>query len=279
MTTLVFPETLRSTDNDEKPYVRLTIPHDAANVIKTDITSVCLFMADEMAGTADSAVYNEVDLGTSKALQRMTSNRGSVTGADMEVATIAIIGKIPGISEVGGTETIKIASRAAFNQQKAQTFEGVGIREFTLSYTLVATNPNESNIMYYIENFFRKFLYPEAKGAWSLKFPPLFRVDFMIGVRRNPYLPVYYDSFLTSLDVAMNPNGRAFFANGAPTSMSLTLGFKESKQLTRNNLYSEGLRPNMTRDGMRPVYPDAPPLNENLKRQANEYQESLKTES
>ena len=106
-------------------------------------------------------------------------------------------------------------------------------------------------------------------GAWSLKFPPLFRVDFMLGGSRNPYMPVYYDSFLTSLDTAMNPNGRAFFPNGAPTSMNLTLQFKESKQLTRNTLYSTGLAPNMSESGMRPTYPDAPPLSDKLLKNAS----------
>ena len=115
-----------------------------------------------------------------------------------------------------------------------------------------------------IENFFRKFLYPEAIGAWSLKFPPSFRVDFMKGSSRNPYMPVYYDSYLKSVSVQMNPSGKAFFSNGAPTSMQLDLEFSESKQLTRNNLYGENLRPNMTSDGMRPIYPDAPPLDRGL---------------
>lgn len=266
MTTLVFPETLRSTDNDEKPYVRLTIPHDAANVIKTDITSVCLFMPDAAGKTDDKATFEGIDLGVNKAIQAFAnqSKDNPVTEADLQVAGIALISQIPGLKTVGGLGALEIASKSAFNQQTALTFKGVSLRSFSLNYVLAASSPQESATIQSIENFFRKFLYPQAIGAWSLKFPPAFRVDFMKGSSRNEYMPVYYDSYLEGLNVEINPNGRAFFPNGAPTSIGLTLSFQETKQLTRNKLYDAGLRPNMTEDGMRPLYPDAPPLDSDV---------------
>jgi hypothetical protein len=265
MTTLTFPETLRSEENINKPYVRISIPHDPANVIKTDIQSVCLFMP-EGVGTEDSATWEGVDLGVNRAIKSFInqSKDAPVTAGDLQVAGIALIGMIPGLGTVGGTEALGMASKAAFNQQTALTFKGVALRSFSLNYTFAASSPTESATMQTIENFFRKFLYPEAIGAWSLKFPPAFRVDFMKGSSRNPYMPVYYDSYLKSVSVQMNPSGRAFFSNGAPTSMQLDLSFSESKQLTRNNLYGAHLRPNMTSDGMRPIYPDAPPLDKDL---------------
>jgi len=238
-----------------KPYVKFSIPIDANNAINTAVRSVILFMPDDI-GVTDGTSYEGVDLGVNKALQSIAGG-GNVSNADIAVAGLAIGDMISTpLAKLNPTNAIAIANRVAFNPQTAQQFKGTDLREFSFTYTLAPSSAEESGTMLDIENFFRKFLYPAESGEWSISYPPLFTVDFMIGMSRNNYYPMYYDSYLKGVTTAMNPNGRSFFSNGAPTSMNITLQFVESKQLTRNTLYGKGsgLSYNTGASGMRPQY-------------------------
>ena len=253
--TLQFPSTLRSEVAANKPYVKFSIPYDANNVIESEYRSVYLFMPDDV-GVTDGTNYEGVDLGANRALAALKGG-ASVSNADIAVAGLAILDLVSTpLAKLAPATTLAIDNRVAFNPQTAMQFKGTNLREFSFTYVLVPRNPAESVEMQKIENFFRKFLYPVETGTWSVKYPPLFRVDFMVGTKLNTFYPMYYDSFLKSVTTVMNPNGRANFPNGAPTSMSITLQFAESKQLTRNTIYGEGsgLRYNYGSTGMRPDY-------------------------
>ena len=256
--TLQFPSTLRSEVAANKPYVKFSIPYDANNVIESDYRSVYLFMPDDV-GVTDGTSYEGVDLGANRAIQAL-SGGGAISDADLAVAGLAVLDMISTpLAKLSPAASIAISNRVAFNPQTAMQFKNTNLREFSFTYVLVPRNQQESAEMTNIENFFRKFLYPAKSGQWSLKYPPLFRVDFMLGTKFNTFYPMYYDSFLTGVTTVMNPNGRANFPNGAPTSMSITLAFAESKQLTRNTLYGDGsgLQYNYGTTGMRPDYSGA----------------------
>ena len=267
---LMFPSDLRAATM-VKPYVKFSIPVDVNNAINTAVRSVILFMPDDI-GVTDGTSYEGVDLGVNKALQSIKG--GDVSNADIAVAGLAIGDMISTpLAKLNPTNAIAIANRVAFNPQTAQQYKGTDLREFNFTYTLAPSSAEESGTMLDIENFFRKFLYPAESGEWSISYPPLFRVDFMIGMARNTYYPMYYDSYLKGVTTAMNPNGRSFFSNGAPTSMNITLQFVESKQLTRNTLYGNGsgLSYNTSSSGMRPQYTEkASPLSVS-KEQKNAY--------
>ena len=256
--TLQFPSTLRSEVAQNKPYVKFSIPYDANNVIDSDFRSVYMFMPDDV-GVTDATNYEGVDLGANRALQAL-GGTGKISDADIAVAGLAVLDLISTpLAKLSPAASIAISNRVAFNPQTAMQYKNTSLREFTFTYVLVPRNARESAEMTNIESFFRKFLYPAQSGQWTVKYPPLFRVDFMLGTKFNTFYPMYYDSFLKGVTTVMNPNGRAFFPNGAPTSMSITLQFAESKQLTRNTLYGDGsgLRYNYGTTGMRPDYSGA----------------------
>jgi len=256
MNSLGFPSHIRQDIADNKPYVKFSIPIDPANVIEADVRQVILFMPDDV-GVVDGSNYEGVELGLSNAIKALKNKTSQISNADLAVASIKVLDLISTpLSDLAPAKALGISNRVAFNPQSAMQFKGVNAREYSFTYILVASNEAESVIMMQIENFFRKYLYPQAVGTWSVKYPPIFRVDFEIAGRRNEFYPMYYDSFLNGVTTVMNPNGRAFFANGAPTSVSITLAFSESKKLTREVLYSgSGLKYNTTESGMNPTLP------------------------
>ena len=264
MGTIAFPETLRSEVNEDKPYVLFSIPVDPANQLDAgwaNSTDIALFMTDAAGDISDSAQTNQIATGKARGLRGFAGG-ATPSSADLIVAGVELTSAfVPGQGEEFlGIPEIGLKNRVAFNPQTAITFDQVDIRTYSFDYTFVPENPNESATAQMITDFFRKYLYPESAGLYSVKYPPMWRVRFMKGDKRNPYYPVYYDSFLTGVDVKHNPLGRANFSNGAPTSLGLTLTFQESKQLTRDQLYKKGeLVPNLSEGGMEPVYRLPPP--------------------
>lgn len=259
MSTLSFPETLRSDKNHDKPYVLFSIPEDPANQLDSswaNTTTIALFMTDAAGDISDSAQTNQVATGKARALRGFAGG-ATPSSADLTVAGIELTSAlVPGQGEEFlGIPEIGLNNRVAFNPQTAITFDQVDIRTYSFDYTFVPETANESTTAQLITDFFRKYLYPESSGLYSVKYPPMWRVQFMKGSTRNIYYPVYFDSFLTGVDVKHNPLGRANFPNGAPTSIGLTLTFQEAKQLTRDQLYKKGeLVPNLSESGMNPLY-------------------------
>jgi hypothetical protein len=232
-------------------------------------SDVCLFMTDDAGSISDSASMTTIDTGKRQALRGFLGG-ATPKGSDLLVAGLELTKAIvPGqLDEFTGIPQIGLAHRVAFNPMTAVNFESVDVRTFSFSYIFVPESVTESFLATQISNWFRRYLYPKKAGNFSLKYPPRFRIDFMIGDKLNPWYPVYYDSFITGVDVKMNPNGRAFFPDGSPTSIGLDLSFQETKQLTRDKLYHDkSLYPNMTTDGMRPEYP---PVSDEMKEMAGD---------
>ena len=56
-------------------------------------------------------------------------------------------------------------------------------------------------------------------------------------------MPMIHDCYLAGVDSTYNPDSNAFFIDGQPTAINLSLSFSETKQLTRTDLFKEGSGP------------------------------------
>lgn len=266
MKTLSFPDDMRSPFNASRPYVKIEVQPEVGAELAKGKNQVCLFMPDDI-GLNTSTNYGDTEIGAGEALAEMKEFGGTrLTNADAGVIQQALSKILPGSDQFSVTTKMAIKQKAIFNPQAVTLFQGVTIRDYGLTYTFAPKNADESATMSDIENFFRMHSLPEATEGWSMKFPSLFTVTFMLGDEFNDYFPVYYPSYITGVNVVMNPLGRAFFANGAPTSMTLTVEFKETKQVTRDMMYHKNTTLyNKGKGGMRPNNPKAvPPSAETL---------------
>ena len=48
-----------------------------------------------------------------------------------------------------------------------------------------------------------------------------------------------HDCYLAGVEATFNPDRNAFFVDGQPTAVNLSLNFSEAKMLTRNDLYKK----------------------------------------
>ena len=250
MTTKVFPRSLRTAgEGDGLPSIRFSIKKSLPSA---EFESIQLYMPSGLQFT-DGANYNGVNLGVINAASRFTntaekgekSNAKSFVSPEEGVVTgLKILDKI-------GVDQNLLAAQAlqqgvAFNPATALAFENVNLRQFSFAFTLVPESEKESRDIRDIENFFRKYMYPEVEGFVS-KYPPTFEIKFYDPIaddeiEESIYMPMIHDCYITGVDVTINPEGNSFHkaSNGfAPTSTNMTLTFAEGRMLSRHDIYNK----------------------------------------
>ena len=245
--TIIFPDALEEKmDNDDTggyPNIRFSAGSGL------EFEAVHLYLPQGLQ-FSDGANYNGVDLGVinaaSSALSGITADNASETmssEATTDEVFVGLLGMMDKFGIDGGTAAkIGIDRGVAFNPQTALAFDRVNMRQFNFGFVLVPESLKEQEKARQIENFFRKYLYPEVTGFVS-KFPPKFKIQFMDGAQENPYMPMIHESFLTGVEVTINPEGNSFHIGEgtyyAPTSVGLNLSFSEARMLSRHDLYTK----------------------------------------
>jgi hypothetical protein len=215
----------------------------------------------------DGVVFDEFSLGrvgsaTEAAIQNGSSIAGAV-GAGLQQNLNAItdvfnasptsdVARLAAVSgaKLGGARTgggVQSALRVSANPNKRLLFKEVNIREFSFNFKLIPTSKDEADEITKIIKFFRTELYPDDSirvnsGGTSIpigyKFPNQFEIIFKHKDTRiaHKILPAY----LVSMNTTYNPTGMGFFDDGNFTETEVTLNFRESRTLSKNDVRSGG---------------------------------------
>ena len=238
---LAFPSTLGESVTKGGNHVSFEIIGKDSAI---DVNKIHLYIPTGFA-LGDGANFGNIDLGVINAAESMikkddkgkNSNVGELEATAIGSALLNKLG-IGGDLNAAGAAAAKAG--VAINPQTTLTYEGSNIRQFELSFQLVASSAKEAETIRVIEHTFRKYMYAKREGDFALKYPPLFRVKFMKGKKVNKFLPFLIDSYLTSMNATYNSDGNMYHKDGAPTDVTISLSFQEQKQLTRDDLYEDG---------------------------------------
>lgn len=238
---LAFPSTLGESVTKGGNHVSFEIIGKDSAI---DVNKIHLYIPTGFA-LGDGANFGSIDLGVINAAKDMidkddkgkNSNVGELEATAIGSALLNKMG-IGGDLNAAGAAAVKAG--VAINPQTTLTYEGSNIRQFELSFQLVASSAKEAETIRTIEHTFRKYMYAKREGDFALKYPPLFRVKFMKGKKVNKFLPFLIDSYLTSMNTTYNSDGNMYHKDGAPTDVTISLSFQEQKQLTRDDLYEDG---------------------------------------
>ena len=134
------------------------------------------------------------------------------------------------------------------NPRKEQMFQGVSFRSFDFKFNLFPRTKKEAETAANLIKMFRFHAYPElsANGAF-LNFPSEFGIKFMsfdFTDAENPSFPVenknlpkLHRCFLEKIDTNYTPDEiYRSFADGSPIRVEISLSFKESQYVTRNDV-------------------------------------------
>jgi len=223
-----FPADLRG----EHPYLHFKIMNDKPISI--------LLPQPPGLSIEDGAAYGAVDLtlieGGADAIK---SYVGGSNFNQSDATAGALLGKET-FQGLFGVDTSMVGAAVALNQRVAvnkyqrATYETQNIRTFTFAFKFAAQNSDDTSIIIGIENIFRKATYPRKVGGIALQYPPVVEVEFKIGEDRNLAFPKIFRTQITSFNTTYNQSTNAFYKNGAPIEVDMSITLQEDTQLYRD---------------------------------------------
>lgn len=235
---LVFPESLRSQVDGGTAHVRF------AYLDGDDIGGSCHLFVPLGFSVPDSAAYTSIELGAVGGVESGAKGDGigSMSMADVKGLAAqagSLVGAQLGSSGLGGMAggLANLRAGLAANPYTETQYTGSGIRSFGFTFKLVSESSAEADTALAIENFFRDNMYPEKSGAFTLKYPNRFKIEFFNGGDKNKYMPHINECYLLSLQTTYNSTTNAFHDKGQPVEIDIALTFQEVKALTREELY------------------------------------------
>jgi hypothetical protein len=165
-------------------------------------------------------VIKSADKGLAGAIAGSGGGKAVLTGIG------ASLGGIPGA--VGGLLLSGIADESIKETQEVLrenpfvTFKGIGLREWSFTWSFIPESEEESIAAKNIINRFRLAMYPE-KDDFTLHFPKVFNIEFI-----NANFPKMPEVVLHGCDISYNKDSSSFFMeNNEPVRIDMTLNFKE----------------------------------------------------
>jgi hypothetical protein len=136
-----------------------------------------------------------------------------------------------------------IASVTQISQNKntVTTFDGVGIRNHSFTFKMIARSPEESEMIKKIQFAFRSGMYPTGvTGAENmrLRFPPKWKVRYVSlpNLKDLSHLPQPYECYLQNLSTNFNSSSKMWRNDKAPLEVDVVVAFTETKALTQGDI-------------------------------------------
>jgi hypothetical protein len=238
---------------------------------------ISLYMPDTLEANYNSH-YTEMSLASDTGLLQTIRELNQVAGdVGKAIGTGNLRGALMSLGKSASTDPVvidlatKVANKAgvdigqlgsfllkgqgyAINPQMQMLYQGISLREFTLSFIFTPKTETDSQtidkILWIFKNYSLPTLTAGSQTSTDSLFlipPAIFNVNFFNNNKENQYLPKYGDCALMDVGVNYAPNGWAAFDNGAPVQTTLSLHFKEIQALDRGKI---GSITNRTGDGV-----------------------------
>ncbi len=181
----------------------------------------------------------------SEAGKSFTSIIDVATGSDKLGETAFKLGAARAIDKVsslssGVANALTLQNRAIINPNMRALFRGVGLREFTFQFKMIARSQRESAEVRQIVQHFREQMYPGiyeiGTADIGFKFPNMFQIEFKYNGNNNRNIPKIHKCYLRTVSTTVNPTGGAMRRDGAPNEIDLTLSFVEHKTLNQRDV-------------------------------------------
>lgn len=243
MSSLTFPTNLGQIIDQDGGFPHVRISHNEEGA---EIDNIHLYVPAQIT-LADGASYEGVDLAKSGSLKNLTGGQ-EITSDDVKGGLKAAGASLGGLAgEVTAAESIQ--SRVALNPNQQMAFTSMNVRTIQLSFDMVPESVQDAISIRRIISFFRKYMYPKKSGGtgFTLTYPAVWRIQFYTGEEESAFMPTFYDSYCTGLDVNYQSEAGSWIALKAGqdvvdyigTKLTMGLQFSESKMLTRDDMYED----------------------------------------
>jgi len=136
---------------------------------------------------------------------------------------------------------LQIAAGVVTNPHTTLVFDGVNLKQYSLTWRMSPRSLQESEALNRIINTMKMCSHPEeAFGGYALDYPDLVYVEFS-GTSAQ-YLPKFHKSMVNNVMINYGGgNGMTFYKSGAPVEVEITLSLMEVRIITRKVLREDGL--------------------------------------
>ena len=165
-------------------------------------------------------------------------------GANADQAKSAVKGLFTaGAIGLDPNEVLARTQGAVINPNLELLFKGPALRPFNFTFQMGARNEGDSLQIMEILRFFKQGSAPQrTESQMLIKAPHTFQIEYLHRGTKNKFLNEIKECALLSVGVNYTPNNNyATFANGAPVSIELTLGFKELDPVFNDDYEGEGV--------------------------------------
>lgn len=242
---------------------RAKVQHNRKRANKKEIMSIYLPMPENVT-YSETADWQTAELGSLVAAATGQSESSGLSELGVgQIGTLlgggagALVSKVLGGGLLGGAVlgTLSGASgiqagfetslRITSNPFKEQSFKGVPFRPFEFSWTFSARNSNEVEKLKDIINRIRQYSKPDYDNEESkilFNYPHQYEIQFLTKstdgstLKKNEYLPKLKTCICKSINTNFATAGWSSFEDGAPTSITLQLGFEEIDIVTSTDV-------------------------------------------
>ena len=195
------------------------------------------------AGQAIGGVTGTIDeAGVSSTVEALKSTietgKSNIRGIGAQILS----GAAANVLGVSGNQFTSIAMGKIFNPNTELTYDGPGMRTFSMSFNFVPKRAEESTRMNEIIRAFKKFSAPDEADQGMFEVPHVWQVTYY-SAERGGVMNLFKPAALTAVTIQANPSApfHQTFKDGTPIEMGLGLNFKEVELLTRKD-HEEGLQ-------------------------------------
>jgi hypothetical protein len=233
----VYRTTTRITDS-----VAIYLPPNVENKTKTTYNDFETGMAGYLALGGSHVINKIVSEDYEGAASDFIGLGGTILVEALKKAAVL------GVETFTGGEGVQESFDKAFGQTVNPyievAFQSMDIRSFSYDFHFAPRNEKETMEVRDIINLFRFHMLPELKGTNHryLTLPSTFDIHYMYqpedgNTKENPFYNKIATCVLTDCDVNYTPDDNVrSFDSGAPTKITMTLGFMETEMLTKQKV-------------------------------------------
>ena len=210
---------------------------------------------DAVANGAAAGSMSGVLDGIGRTAKGLAGQVSSVNNPTVKTAGLAQIankaGLVPSGIVTAAAEAAMYNQRSVLNPNQVTTFNGANVRSYSFSFKLVGTTASENHTIRDLVDRLRLNAYPAGNDI-VIEYPSEFSITFLRANSSevNKYISPIFTCYLMSLTTAYNGTANSFYEDGAPLEVDITLGFQETKALTRDDLVLLNSSRNSTSDAL-----------------------------
>jgi uncharacterized protein YrzB (UPF0473 family) len=212
-----------------KTAIALHLPNDLSISYSTQWNDVSTDILSAIMTGSDSVV---------RALSGLSNQSSNTT--ETQSSTGSLAGEILGSLALQQFPSASPSLGLARNPKKEQQFSGVEFRTFVFNYVFTPRNEKEAENIQNIIYMFKYHMHPEYKSEYGFiyMYPSEFDIEYYFNDEINDKIHKHTSCVLTDmqLDYTNSQGVMTLFPNGMPTTIRMSLQFKELLQLTKETI-------------------------------------------